>query len=225
LGQDILFQPSMKTVRFSEIVESCGKPDPHLLLIEPTKDKMLQAAIRSNRVMTLYQGSGSTKTDYGSIGFEEGSERQFLIFPKTVKPFVGRRVVGIKYDLLEALPLLTKNEATKSKPAIKEDKRKREEKPDHETKRPAGKLPKAVQKTKTDKGPAKTEAEGPDEERPAKESSEKLVQFPKPEPTEEVTAPGSEVAEIKRRIREAMDVLEQGKQVAAFNLLKRIVER
>jgi hypothetical protein len=34
----------------------------------------------------------------------------------------------------------------------------------------------------------------------------------------------SEVAELRRKARHAMDVLEEGKPVAAFNLLKRIVE-
>src|SRR5260221_70493 len=95
----------MKTVRFSEVVNSSGKPDTHLLLIAPAKDKTLQAAIKSNRVMTLYQGSGSTTSDYGTIGFVEGPSRQFLVFPQTLKSFADKRVIGIKYDLLESLPV------------------------------------------------------------------------------------------------------------------------
>src|ERR1700737_4104412 len=39
----------MKTVRFAKVVESCGKPDTHLLLTDPAEDKALQAAIKSNR--------------------------------------------------------------------------------------------------------------------------------------------------------------------------------
>jgi hypothetical protein len=216
----------VKTVRFSELVESCGKPETHLLLIEPRKDKTLQAAIKSNRVMTLYQGSGSTKTDYGAIGFEEGPERQFLIFPKSLNPFADRRVVGIKYDLLESAPMFAKEEATKNKAAPKVTKQQPEARADQESKSPAGKAPKPVRKTKPEKKPATPTAEKEEraERQAAKETSEKLVQFPKPEPREEVAALGNEVDEVKRRIREAMDMLEQGKQVAAFNLLKRIVE-
>jgi hypothetical protein len=108
----------MDTVRFSKIVEVSGKPDTHLLLVDPAKDKTLQAAIKSNRVMTVYQGSGSTKTDYGTIGFEEGSSRQFLLFPKTLKSFADKRVIGIKYDLLDSITVL--KEDREPKPAAKQ---------------------------------------------------------------------------------------------------------
>jgi hypothetical protein len=209
----------MKTVRFSEIVESCGKPDSHLLLIEPTKDKTLQAAIRSHRVMTVYQGSGTSKTDYGTVGFEEGSERQFLIFPKTLKPFADRRVIGIKYDLLESAPILEKDRATKHEPSVKEDKRRPKTRPDQDAQKSTKPL-KAIAESK----PEKRAAEERREEHPAKAPSEKLVQFPKPEPSKGTAAPGNEVEQIKRRVREAMHILEQGRQVAAFNLLKSIVE-
>jgi hypothetical protein len=37
--------------------------------------------------------------------------------------------------------------------------------------------------------------------------------------------PNEEVEEIKKQVRQAMKILEEGKQVAAFNLLKRIVEK
>ena len=64
--------------------------------------------------MTVYQGSGTTKADYGIVGFAEGSSRQFLLFPKTLKSFEGKRVVGIKYNLLESMPV--SKEETTSKP-------------------------------------------------------------------------------------------------------------
>jgi hypothetical protein len=214
----------MKTVRFSEVVESCGKPDTHLLLIEPAKDKILQAAIRSNRVMTVFQGSSTSKTDYGAVGFEEGSERQFLLFPKTLKPFAGRRVVGIKYDLLESAPAFGKAEATEDIPAAKEKKQQLKVEAGQDSKTSASKPPKPVRRTKTEERQATPHVAAREKEHPAKAPPEKLVQFPKPEPSEKGVALGNEVTEIKRRVREAMDMLEQGKQVAAFNLLKRIVE-
>jgi pyruvate-formate lyase len=55
-------------------------------------------------------------------------------------------------------------------------------------------------------------------------SPEKVVEFPKPESNQRRPDRSDEVEELKRRVREAIDVLEQGKQVAAYNLLKRIVE-
>lgn len=185
----------MKTVRFSKIIESCGKPDIHLLLADPAEDKTLQSAIKSSRVMTVYQESGSTKTDFGTIGFEKGPSRQFLLFPRTLKGFAGKRVIGIKYELLESVAVAKNNRARKAivKPAAGEKK--------------------AL--ANTDKGW---------KERPKKPPPEKLVDFPKPESREEISADSAEVEELKRRVRDAMDVLEQGKQVAAFNLLKRILE-
>ncbi len=55
---------------------------------------------------------------------------------------------------------------------------------------------------------------------------DKVVQFQKPEPAEQPAAASErdDIKELKRRVREAMDALEEGKQVVAFNLLKRILE-
>ncbi len=104
----------MSTVRFSKVIEACGKPDFHLLLIDPAKDKTLQAAIKSDRVMTVYQQSG--ETDHGTVGFEQGRSRQFLVFPKPLKAFQGQRIVGIKYELLEDAST-PKPEPAKKEPA------------------------------------------------------------------------------------------------------------
>jgi hypothetical protein len=236
----------MKTVRFSEIVNSSGKPDTHLLLTSPAKDRTLQAAIKSNRVMTVYQGSGSTKTDYGTIGFEEGSSRQFLLFPKTLKSFAGRRVVGIKYDLLESM-LVSKDEATPKPKSVKAPKPTRDEAPTEVAHRPISQKgdnadkppddqPDTTPKSLADAGVAKF-ADTPKSEKKtsarvhprdkksvAGASPEKVVEFPKTQSNEQRPERSDEVEALKRRVREAIDVLEQGKQVAAYNLLKRIVE-
>ena len=92
----------MKTARFAAVVEVAGTPDTHLLLVSPEKDKALQAAIRTHRVMTVHQELVGNKADHGTVDFEPGRARQFLIFPKSISKFKGIRVVGIKYDLLEA---------------------------------------------------------------------------------------------------------------------------
>jgi hypothetical protein len=50
-----------------------------------------------------------------------------------------------------------------------------------------------------------------------------VVKFPVPE-VEAEDLPNEDVEEIKKQVRQAMKMLEEGKQVAAFNLLRRIVE-
>jgi hypothetical protein len=256
----------MKTVRFSEVVNLSGKPDTHLLLIAPAKDKTLQAAIKSNRVMTLYQGSGSTKSDYGTIGFVEGSSRQFLVFPQTLKSFADKRVIGIKYDLLESMPV-SRGEATakpKSGNASKPTRDQTATEVDRRPVSPKGNLSDDVSdkassddRTAANRGRSRNKAGKPADEQPkpksladvlaksagmttskkkpsarvqpqdkksVEDSPEKVVEFPKPESNEQRSDRSDEVEELKRRVRAAIDVLEQGKQVAAYNLLKRIVE-
>jgi hypothetical protein len=91
----------IKTARFSAIVDAAGHPDVHVLLTAPENDKVLQSAIKQNRVMTVEQGRSRGKVDRGSIGFSPGQSRQFLIFPKSLARFAGSSVVAIKYDLLK----------------------------------------------------------------------------------------------------------------------------
>ncbi|HEX3445897.1 MAG TPA: hypothetical protein VHS80_14365 [Chthoniobacterales bacterium] len=256
----------MDTVRFSQIVESSGKPDTHLLLIDPAKDKTLQAAIKSNRVMTVYQGSRDTKTDYGTIGFAEGPSRQFLIFPKTLKPFADKRVIGIKYELLESIPV-SQDETTSEPKSDKASKPTRDQAPTEVDRQPA--IPKrglsdqasSNLRTAANSGRSRNKRDKPADDQPdrrpkslaevtvvkpagtaqskkkpsarlyAREKKtapgappEKVVEFPKPEPNAQPVVRSDEVERLKRRVREAIDVLEQGKQVAAYNLLKSIVE-
>jgi hypothetical protein len=91
----------IKTTRFTAVVEAVGHPDVHVLLTAPEDDKVLQAAIKQNRIMTIEQGRNRGKMDRGSIGFSPGQSRQFLIFPKSLARFAGSSVVAIKYDLLK----------------------------------------------------------------------------------------------------------------------------
>jgi hypothetical protein len=227
----------MSTVRFSKILEACGKPDIHLLLIDPAKDKTLQAAIKSDRVMTLYQQSGGT--DHGVVGFEQGRSRQFLVFPKPLKPFLGQRIVGIKYELLEDSPV-PKKETTKRE-APEPDEQPSEAAPTPMERalsamiKEAGSAsarqadhhrPTVVSKA----GSAKPKKAAPArEEKPDRESREtvsqdNVIKFQKAEPDTSSAAEADEIKKLKNQVREAMDALEQGKQVVAFNLLKRILD-
>ena len=234
----------MSTVRFSKVIEACGKPDIHLLLIDPAKDKTLQAAIKSDRVMTLYQESGST--DHGIVGFEQGRSRQFLVFPKPLKAFSGQRIVGVKYDLLEDAPVPEK-ETAKKVPVKQKDEEGPKAAPERKTSEPSKRadrhvptvVPKATaakqqevepaERETEDLGSTKTEQPGARIQEPGGSlgvaaSEDKVVKFQKSESVEPVPAEGDDIRKLKRRVREAMDALEEGKQVAAFKLLKSILE-
>ncbi len=91
----------MKTVRFATVVEAAGRPDVHILLTRPENDSALQAAIKAHRVMTVHQDPIRRRADHGTIGFDPGPSRQFLIFPHSLSQFAGRSIVAIKYDLLK----------------------------------------------------------------------------------------------------------------------------
>jgi hypothetical protein len=91
----------MKTARFATVVEAAGKPDVHILLTRPENDSALRAAIKAHRVMTVHQDPIRRRADYGTIGFDPGLSRQFLIFPRSLSRFAGRSIVAIRYDLLK----------------------------------------------------------------------------------------------------------------------------
>jgi hypothetical protein len=91
----------IKTARFTAIVEAVGRPDVHILLTAPENDKVLQSAIKQNRVMTIEQGRSRGKADRGCLGFSPGQSRQFLIFPKSLARFAGSSVIAINYELLK----------------------------------------------------------------------------------------------------------------------------
>jgi hypothetical protein len=217
----------VSTVRFAKVIEACGKPDIHLLLIDPAKDKTLQAAIKSDRVMTLHQQSGGT--DHGVVGFEQGRSRQFLVFPKPLKPFLGQRIVGIKYELLEGAPA-PKKETTKKQAANKADEH--PGKPaatgkDRESPKWAEvQTPTVVPEPSAPKpeGKASDLEKKRDQENRNEVSEDKVVKFQKTAPERQPAPESNEIREIKRQVQQAMEALEQGKQIVAFNLLKRILD-
>src|SRR4051794_11333634 len=158
--------------------------------MDPAKDRELQAAVKAQRVMTVFQESVGTKTDRGEVGFDPGPGRQFLVFPKSLKPFAGNSVVGIKYDLLNS-PEVPKSERAK-----------------------APRPPKKA-KTKPAAKPRKGKPEAP--------PKHNVVAFKRPPESAEDEDEDEDLADLKKQVRQAMFLLEDGKAVAAFNLLKRIV--
>jgi hypothetical protein len=89
----------VKTARFADVVKTGGVPEIHLTWTAPAEDPVLKRAIREHRLMTLHQRTRGARKDYGTVGFEPGPNVQFLVFPKTLRRFAGRKVVGVQYDL------------------------------------------------------------------------------------------------------------------------------
>ena len=87
-----------KTARFADIVERAGKPEPYTLWQKPAQDRHLQSEIKNHRVMTILKTDAGS--EFGIIGFKEKKGASYLIFPKGLKRFENRRIVGMSWDLV-----------------------------------------------------------------------------------------------------------------------------
>jgi len=88
-----------KTVRFAAVIESCGDPEVYTLWLPPKKDRRFQTQLGLSRIMTIQRtGSG---TEFGCVGFIERPGALYLAFPKSLKRFTDRRIVGIKWELVK----------------------------------------------------------------------------------------------------------------------------
>ena len=87
-----------KTVRFSQIVEECGQPNVYTLWEKFAADRRFQAQLKNNRVMTIQKSESGT--DFGIIGFKERKGARYLVFPKSLKQFADKRVIGIDWTLV-----------------------------------------------------------------------------------------------------------------------------
>jgi hypothetical protein len=88
----------IKTTRFSQIIEKCGKPQVYTLWQKTSIDRHLQAQIKKSRVMTILKSDSGT--DFGIVGFKESKEARYLIFPKSLKRFAEKRIIGIDWALV-----------------------------------------------------------------------------------------------------------------------------
>jgi hypothetical protein len=186
----------MSTIRFSKVVEAAGKPVVHVLWVDPEKDPILKKAIGAARVMTVRQGLPNGKADYGTVGFRKGVTGQILIFPGSLKRFVDKQVTGLKYDLLEWPTVPKSRQVHKVVPP----------------KRSAKGKPNQPQVSAMAKPPVAAE-------RPAAT----VIKFPNPEDGD-AGETSSEIEELKEQVRLAIQALEEGKHVAAFKLLSRIID-
>ncbi|MFL6519641.1 MAG: hypothetical protein ACJ8NS_05420 [Chthoniobacterales bacterium] len=86
----------VKTARFSAIVDKCGQPEVHTLWQKPKADRHFQSLLKNNRVMTVRPTESGT--DFGEVGFNQKAGARFLAFPKSLKRFEGKRIIGIDWS-------------------------------------------------------------------------------------------------------------------------------
>jgi hypothetical protein len=85
-----------KTKRFADVVKAAGKPDVYTLWQKPSQDRHLQSEIKNNRVMTVQKSEAGS--EFGMVGFKETKNARYLVFPKSLKRFENRRIIGIKWS-------------------------------------------------------------------------------------------------------------------------------
>ena len=90
----------VKTARFSELVEKAGRPQVYSLWQKPAQDRQLQTAIKHHRILTIQRSESGT--EFGEVGFKERKGSIYLVFPKSLKRFDNKRVVGINWELANA---------------------------------------------------------------------------------------------------------------------------
>jgi hypothetical protein len=88
----------VKTARFSHVVEKSGKPEVYTLWQKPAADRHLQSQIKKNRVVTIQKSESGT--DFGIAGFKERKGATYLLFPKSLKRFEDKRIIGIDWALV-----------------------------------------------------------------------------------------------------------------------------
>ena len=94
--------PTNKTARFKDLVAKCGTPEAYTPWVDPKRDPHFQSAWRENRVLTIQQNTDTR--DFGVVGFRKQDNVSYLLFPKPLTEFEGRKIVGIAYDAVHTPP-------------------------------------------------------------------------------------------------------------------------
>jgi len=89
----------VKTARFAEVVEKCGEPESYTLWRSLKEDPQLKKLLATHYIMTVRNGGGA---DFGEVGLHERKGAMYLRFPKSLKRFEGKRIVGIKWNLVRS---------------------------------------------------------------------------------------------------------------------------
>lgn len=216
----------MKTARFTELVSKAGAPETYLLWVRPKDDRVFQRAVKENRILTIHQENVGAKKDYGMVGFHEELNAQFLIFPKSLKAFADRRVIGINYDLLakdsRAIEPSTKDARAPESRVKEKVARKTEEKmPVSKPRRDADAGGEAGKVVAFEKPPPEPPAAGQEAPPSKKAPSAKPPTAEKPAKREARSSLDPRVLTVVRR---AMKDLDAGKPVAAYKRLESLVE-
>lgn len=201
----------MKTVRFAELVAKAGEPESYQLWVPAAMDPVFRRAVKDHRVLTVHQENVGTKKDFGVVGFHEEPQAQFLVFPKSIREFVGRRVVGVKYELL----------APDSRPAVQRP----APAPTHDAKRARSSKAKAAPRPRESRkvvrfeAPPASAAPPAADARPTRQGAPKKPAAVESQPRR--TPPERRLlAEVTRALRE----LKTGKSVAACKRLQRLTD-
>ena len=46
--------------------------------------------------MTILKSDSGT--DFGIVGLKESKDARYVVYPKSLKPFVGKRIIGIDWE-------------------------------------------------------------------------------------------------------------------------------
>jgi hypothetical protein len=200
----------VKTVRFAQVVQRSGRPHAHSLWVTPDKDPELVRARKADRVMTV-ESSARGKADVGIIGFDVPHQKgsQLLIFPRSLKPFAGARIVGIKFDQIE-------------QPGPLEGARRESPKPRARKSRPSTPHHRQMNATAEEDAPsvsvshARSGARRPPPVR--RSSSSRAAQSPK-----HAMKSASAANVLTREILAALEEMRRGESVAAYERLRRAI--
>src|SRR4029434_3438549 len=92
----------VQTARFKEVVEKSGVPEVLTLWQDPKKDKSFQKILGEERLLTVHQTVVASQKHFAEVRYRPSPNATYLVFPKSLKPFAGKRIVGIDYQLLKA---------------------------------------------------------------------------------------------------------------------------
>ncbi len=199
----------------------------HSFWVAPERDRAFAKALKANRVMTVMAASPG-KADVGIIGFDVAHQgaAQVLVFPKSLKPFSGAHVVGIKFDLVQQPPavLATQHEGWTRRSGRKHSRRPPQPTSVAEPAREDRLVPEDVVA-------AAEESAAPTPPRSARDSGRRHSRARPPRPkgaapeTGATRAPVDTLAarKLTHEIRAAISELHAGKSVAAYHRLQRAV--
>ena len=88
----------VKIVRFAVVVAKCGTPEVYTLWQKPNADRHFQSLLKKHRVMTVQQSESGT--DFGIADYCERKGATYLAFPKSLRRYAEKRIVGINWDLV-----------------------------------------------------------------------------------------------------------------------------